>query len=770
MEGASLFSILPKHRDRPLLELLVAYQIMWDFLDSVSERGACAGRANGRQLHRALVEALDPEAPISDYYRFHPWKDDGGYLLALVETCRRICAKLPSYQQVRSILLRGVERCSIQSLNHEPEPSRRDTALKEWAKREFPDKQVLDWFELTAAASAFVPYALLALASEPARKQSEIARVHAAYFPAMSLAIAMLDSYVDQTSDIANASHSYISHYPSKEMAMERLAAIVSLAVSNSARLPNGYRHVVIATCMVSMYLSKESVNTSTFRAQTRELAQAGGKLMGLLLPAARVWRIANARRITSRQASGGLPQGFRLPSIVQTVVFWKSPFAYYERSRRRHGSRFTLRATSHPPFVFFSDPDDIRALVTAPADVLHPGEGANTIRPLIGDESFMVLEGDEHLNGRRVILPAFRRKIVQRHAGLVAGIVHREAASWPKDTPVALHPRLRRLTAEVIVRTTFGPTSAISEPGVASVRERILAMMSVAASPVLSEPMLRYGPGRRVWKRFLRQRSEADELIYALIDEQRYLDHDDAADVFSRLLTACNLDGLSMSRRQLRDNVMTLILSGHETTSAELAWAFQLLAHNPSVQERLIEEIDADAGDEYLTATVQEVLRHRPVFLFTIPRAVKQPIEIGGWIYEPPAHLLGCIYLLHHDPQIYSEPNEFRPERFLEGQPSPHTWLPWGGGRKRCPGMHLAMLEMKTVLRTVLQSMTINPASRRMERPRWRSVIVTPHAGSRVVLRRRERASAVGGHGRSVSTAGVCPVRRSVDWTYRNG
>jgi len=194
------------------------------------------------------------------------------------------------------------------------------------------------------------------------------------------------------------------------------------------------------------------------------------------------------------------------------------------------------------------------------------------------------------------------------------------------------------------------------------------------------------------------------------------------------------------MTHSQLRDNLMSLILAGHETTASQLAWAFQLLAHNPPAQTRLIEEIDENTGDEYLTATIQEVLRHRPVFLFAIPRAVKQPIEIGAWTYRPPAHLLACIYLLHHDPDIYPEPERFRPERFLEGQPSPYMWLPWGAGRKRCPGSHLAMLEMKTVLRTVLESTTVSPASRHMERPRWRSVIVTPHAGSRVVLRRRER------------------------------
>ncbi|HTR88668.1 MAG TPA: cytochrome P450 [Solirubrobacteraceae bacterium] len=207
-------------------------------------------------------------------------------------------------------------------------------------------------------------------------------------------------------------------------------------------------------------------------------------------------------------------------------------------------------------------------------------------------------------------------------------------------------------------------------------------------------------------------------------------------------MLGARDEDGAPLSATQLRDNVMTMLVAGHETTSAELAWAFQLLAHNPAVQERLIEEIDA-GGEEYLTATVQEVLRHRPVFLFAIPRAVKRPIDIGPWRYEPPAHLLACIYLLHHDPELYPEPHVFRPERFLEGQPSPSTWLPWGGGRRRCVGMGLAMLEMKAVLRAVLSLMVVCPAARRMERARWRSVIVTPHAGARVVLRaRRGRAA----------------------------
>ena len=222
------------------MKLLVAYQVMWDFLDSVSERGACAGRANGRQLHRALVDALDPEAPISDYYRYNPWKEDGGYLVTLVEVCRRMCIELPSYRQVRTLMLSGVEHCAIQSLNHEPESSRRNTALKEWAEREFPQELTLSWFELTAAAGAFMPHVLLALAAEPFCDEHEVASVYSTYFPWVSLAISMLDSYIDQVDDLASDGHSYMSHYASDAVALERLAVVIGRMVSDAASLPNG--------------------------------------------------------------------------------------------------------------------------------------------------------------------------------------------------------------------------------------------------------------------------------------------------------------------------------------------------------------------------------------------------------------------------------------------------------------------------------------------------------------------------------------------------
>jgi cytochrome P450 len=424
-------------------------------------------------------------------------------------------------------------------------------------------------------------------------------------------------------------------------------------------------------------------------------------------------------------------------------LLFWRSPLRYLELCRKRYGSRFTLSAAGLPPLVFLSDMQEVKALFAAHPQMLRPGEGGAAIMPIVGPSSFMLLDGEEHLAGRRALLPSFQSTAVHAHAELISELARREVASWPRDVCMPLHPRLRALTLEIVLHTIFGGGG---DQRLALLHERLLAMLSITASPLLSLPALRRGPGSVVWQRFLRRRAEADELIHALVAERR---PDAGADILAKLMLARNADGTPMSEGQLRDNVMSVILAGHETTASELAWAFQLLAHHPRVHDRLLAEIDADTGDDYLTATIHEALRHRPVFLFTIPRAVACPVEIGDLVYRPPTQLLGCIYLMHHDRTRYFRPHEFRPERFLESPagadpaaPSERAqapaWLPWGGGRKRCPGLHMATLEMKTVLRTALSSVSVHAAARHMERPRWRSVVVTPHAGSRVILRNR--------------------------------
>jgi tetraprenyl-beta-curcumene synthase len=297
-DGAALFSILPRTRNTSLLRLLVAYQIIWDFLDNVSERGAAAGIANGRQLHIALIDALDPARPISDYYLRHPWREDGGYLRALVDACRECCAELPSYERVRALVVEEAGRAQVLALNHELDPARRDSLLRAWAISEFPHEHEASWFELSGAASAGLTiFALLALASEPACSDSEITRTRRAYFPWTSALAAMLDSYVDQVEDAENGDHSYIAHYSTPELAIRQVCVAVQRCLREFRALKNSDKHILLATSMVAMYLSKDSARTPAMRQTTNNIVAAGGSLTRVLLPILRLWRIAYSQR-----------------------------------------------------------------------------------------------------------------------------------------------------------------------------------------------------------------------------------------------------------------------------------------------------------------------------------------------------------------------------------------------------------------------------------------------------------------------------------------
>jgi tetraprenyl-beta-curcumene synthase len=299
-DGAALFTVLCSTRNLDLLRVLVAYELIWDFLDTVNERGARAGQANGRQLHLALIEALDPRTPISDYYRHHLWRDDAGYLRALVETCRRGCNRLPSYERVRRLVAHEATRAQVLGINHELDPHHRDAALCRWAAHEFPAEREATWFELTGAASASLTiHALLALAAEPRCSEEEIRRVRHAYFPWISLATTMLDSYVDQAEDAANGDHSYVAHYSTPELAAQRIGELVTRCMCEARTLPAGERHTLIAACMVAMYLTKDSARCPEMRETTASLAHAGGSLSRLLLPVLRLWRVAYSLRST---------------------------------------------------------------------------------------------------------------------------------------------------------------------------------------------------------------------------------------------------------------------------------------------------------------------------------------------------------------------------------------------------------------------------------------------------------------------------------------
>jgi cytochrome P450 len=430
---------------------------------------------------------------------------------------------------------------------------------------------------------------------------------------------------------------------------------------------------------------------------------------------------------------SNALPPGPRLPKTLQTIGWWTRSGPFFERCRERYGKRFTVRLLSSPPFVHLSDPDEVKQVFTAPPEVLHPGEGAGILEPVVGTHSLILLDEGAHLSQRKLMLPAFHGEKMERLSGLMAEVAEREVASWPRGEALVLHPRLQALTLEIILRAVFGLDPG---PRLDVLRDRLTGILEVTESPASMLPFLQRG---RRWSEFERERAETDSLLFELIDERRREDGE-RDDVLAMLLEARHEDGSPMAPQELRDELMTLLVAGHETTASELAWAFERLARAPRAMHRLTEEIDAGDGDGYLTATVQETLRRRPVLQIAAPRLVKQPVTIGGFDYPPGVCLAANGYLIHHDPAIYPDPYAFRPERFLDEQPGTYTWIPFGGGRRRCLGASFAMLEMKIVLRAVLARGELAPDGDRLEGTRRRSITVSPRGGARTVLRERER------------------------------
>ncbi len=295
IDGAALFSILPRHRSRHLLRLLVAYEIIWDFLDNVNERTQNAGVANGLQLHQALIDALDTNRKIKAFYTHHTSDDDASYLRQLTFTCRETYTQLPSHGMTQKVITRESVRALVCAINHDPHPNRRNQALEDWAAAEFPSGHEARWFELTAAASTNITiYALFALASEPACSGDLIAQTAAAYFPWISMLTAMLDSYVDRAEDADINAHNYLSHYDTPAAAVKRLCALIERCLREANSLQHGERHVVISCSMFAMYLTKDCARRPPMRHTTNRLVQAGGGLTHLLTPMLTLWRRAH--------------------------------------------------------------------------------------------------------------------------------------------------------------------------------------------------------------------------------------------------------------------------------------------------------------------------------------------------------------------------------------------------------------------------------------------------------------------------------------------
>jgi cytochrome P450 len=438
------------------------------------------------------------------------------------------------------------------------------------------------------------------------------------------------------------------------------------------------------------------------------------------------------------------LPPGPRAPVLLQMLGTWTRPTASLE-GLRRYGKRVTVQLPFQPPFVILSDPADIKELFTASADAVHPGEGARILEPIVGRNSVILLDESAHLAQRRLLLPAFHGERMQRLTGVMTELTEREVQTWPCGEPVALHPRLQRLTLEIILQAVFGLERG---PQLDRLRDLLTEVLTFGESPLSVLPQLQRAlRWTRTQRRFNQRVRETDELIFKLIEERRAAAAagrpPEGDDVLAMLLGARHEDDSPMSQQELRDELMTALVAGHETTASQLAWAFALLAREPATVARLADELDRGDTDEYLTATITEILRLRPVLPNAEPRLTKREVEIGGFRYPPGVVLLASAYLVHHDPELYPDPHAFRPERFLGKAPGTYTWIPFGGGRRRCLGASFAMQEMKIVLGAVLSRYSLAPAGDGAEKTRRRSITFSPAREATVVLHARHTAQA---------------------------
>ncbi len=452
---------------------------------------------------------------------------------------------------------------------------------------------------------------------------------------------------------------------------------------------------------------------------------------------------------MSKRDLKAQLPPGPKVPVAMQILATWKRPAASLHRLRSRYGKRITVQLPFQPPFVILSDPDDIKQLFTAPPDVIHPGEGARILEPMIGPNSVILLDEAAHMEQRKLLLPAFHGEKMQALTGLMTELAEREVDSWPLGRPVRLHPHLQKLTLEIVLRAVFG-----LEQGerLDALRAALTEVLEFSESPLSVMPwtqrLARWVPPLRHFQAVM---ARTDALIFEQIDERREAGEagetgetgeTGAEDILGMLLDARHEDDSPMSPQELRDELMTALVAGHETTASQLAWAFERLAREPHVTERLVQEMEAGEGDAYLTATIHEILRLRPVLPNAEPRLTKKPVEIGGFRYPAGVALLASAFLLHHDPDIYPEPFAFRPERFLGTAPGTYTWIPFGGGRRRCLGASFAMQEMKIVIRAALDRYELSPAGP-PERTARRSITFSPSGGATVVLRARRPTGA---------------------------
>jgi cytochrome P450 family 135 len=401
---------------------------------------------------------------------------------------------------------------------------------------------------------------------------------------------------------------------------------------------------------------------------------------------------------------------------------------------RRRYGPSFTLRVASMGTLVYLTDPADIKTVFAGDPRIYHAGEANSILKGLLGDSSVLVIDDDLHRDRRRLMLAPFARDAVAQQAAVIAQLAADNVAGWPVGTPFPVAPRMSQITLEVILRTVIGASDPARLAALREVMPRLLTVGPWEALAIANPGLM----GRRPWQTVRDAIAEADRLLYAEIADRR-ADPDLAqrTDALAMLVQAARedqADGHGMTDRELRDQLMTLLVAGHDTTATGLSWALERLTRHPAILARAVQA--ARAGDDaYLDAVAKEILRIRPV-VFDVGRVLKEPIELAGHRLPAGVMVIPGMVLVHADPQVYPHPARFDPDRMLDATLSPSTYLPFGGGNRRCLGATFAMVEFRVVLREILRRVELDTTTAAGERSRLKHVIFAPHRGARVRVR----------------------------------
>jgi cytochrome P450 len=447
------------------------------------------------------------------------------------------------------------------------------------------------------------------------------------------------------------------------------------------------------------------------------------------------------------------LPPGPPLPAFVQTLLFVLRPVEFLDWCHRLYGDCFTVDTLIFGREIEIASPALIKQVFTADPDVARAGEANQIMEPLLGQRSVLLLDGPEHLRQRRLMMPPFHGEHVLAYARTMHEITARAVASFPTGEPFALHAPMQRITLDIILRTVFGTDEGAHQDDLRDALTRVLDRQADPINAIAQIPKLRRSFfGLTPWDGFLRDVEHANALIYRQIARRR-ADAERGGkrrdDVLAMLLEARDEQGQPMTDVELRDELVTLLAAGHETTATMLCWAFELLLGDARVRSTLLRELEeAGAGAAepdlaaiarlpYLDATIKEILRLRPV-IPGVGRRLKAPMKLGDYDIPAGELLVPVIWLAQHSAQVYSNPESFEPERFLEAKPDPYAWLPFGGGARRCLGVAFALYEMKVVLATVLSRVRLRKRDPAPARVKLRGFTFVPEGGAEVVLESR--------------------------------